>query len=62
MKRLNFVRLIGFQAVQQQLLYTTKCICVKYFQAIAKSSKKRKYDLHEISSASPKAYRRRQTT
>ena len=42
------------------IVYATKCICVQYFQAIAKSSKK--CDLHEISSALPKAYRRRQTT
>ena len=27
-------------AVQQQLFYTIKCICVKYFQAVAKISKK----------------------
>ena len=40
MHRLNFVRLIGIQAVQQQLFYTTKCVYVKYFEAIAKSSKK----------------------
>ena len=38
--RLNFVRLIGIQAVQQQLFYTRKCIYVNCFQAIAKSSKK----------------------
>ena len=38
--KIEFCPLIGIQAVQQQLFYTTKCICVKYFQAIAKSSKK----------------------
>ena len=37
---MNFVRLIGIQAVQQQLFYTKECIYVKYFQAIAKSLKK----------------------
>ena len=31
---------INIQAVPQQLFCTTKCICVKYFQVIAKSSKK----------------------
>ena len=39
-EKLNFVSLIGIQAVQQQLFYTKECICVKCFQAIAKSSKK----------------------
>ena len=35
------------------VLYNRMCICVKCFQAIAKSSKKS--DLHKISSASLKA-------
>ena len=30
----------GIQAIKQQLLCTTKFICVKCFQAIGKSSKK----------------------
>ena len=34
----------------------------KVFPSNRKKLKKRKFDLHEISSASPKAYRRRQTT
>ena len=38
--KIEFVGLMGIQAVQQQLLYTTECICVKCFQAISKSSKK----------------------
>ena len=59
---MNFVRMIGIQAVQHQLFYTKKSIYSKCFQAIAKSSKKRKCDLHEISSVSPKAIWRRQTT
>ena len=53
---MDCVRLVGFPAVQQQLFYTTKCICVKCFQAIVKISKKS--DLHEINSASPKVYGR----
>ena len=38
--KIDFCRLIGIQAVQQQLFYTKECICAKCFQAIAKSSKK----------------------
>ena len=38
--KIEFFRLIGIQAVQQQLFYTKVCICVKCFQAIVKSSKK----------------------
>ena len=42
--KIEFSRLIGIQAVQQQLFYTTKCICAKCFQAIAKNSKKKKME------------------
>ena len=38
--KIKFVCLIGIQAAQRQLFYAKYCICVKCFQAIAKSLKK----------------------
>ena len=38
--KIEVCSLIGIQAAQQQLFYAKHCICVKCFQAIAKSSKK----------------------
>ena len=43
------------------VLYNKMYIC-EVFPSNHKKLKKRKCDLHEISSASPKAYRRSQTT
>ena len=43
------------------VLYNKMYMC-KVFPSNRKKLKKRKCDLHEISSASPKAYRRCQTT
>ena len=43
------------------VLYKRMYMC-KVFPSNRQKLKKRKYGLHEISSASPKAYRRRQTT
>ena len=43
------------------VLYNKMCMCT-VFPSNRQKLKKRKCDLHEISSASPKTYRRRQTT
>ena len=43
------------------VLYKRMCMC-KIFPSNRQKLKNRKYDLHERSSASPKAFRRRQTT
>ena len=43
------------------VLYEKMYMC-KMFPSNRQKLKKRKCDLHEISSASPKAFRRRQTT
>ena len=43
------------------VLYKKMYMC-KVFSSNLKKLKKRKWDLHEICSASPKAYRRRRTT
>ena len=38
--KIEFYPLDWYSSSPTTMFYTTKCICVKYFQAIAKSSKK----------------------
>ena len=60
--KIEFYWFDWYSAVQQQFFYTKECSSVKCFQAIGKSLKKRKCDLHEISFVLPKAFQRRQRT
>ena len=51
--KIGFYPLDWYSSSLQQLFYTTECICIKCFQAIAKSSKKEnaiyiKYVLHRL--------------
>ena len=60
--RIEFCLLNWYSSSPTTIVLYNKMYMCKVFPSNRKKLKKRKCDLHEISSASPKAYRRRQTT
>ena len=60
--KIEFCPLDCYSSSPTTIVLHNKMYVCKVFPSNRKKLKKRKCDLHEISSASPKAYRRRQTT
>ena len=60
--KIKFCPLDWYSSSSTTIVLYNKMYMCKVFPSNCKKLKKRKYDLHKISSASPKAYRRRQTT
>ena len=60
--KIEFCLLDWYSSSPTAILLCKRMYLSKIFPSNRQNLKKRKCDLHEISSASPKAFRRRQTT